>query len=404
MSSPSAYVVDVENRRREEAARVAAVAEVQRVLSELEGLRQQAQELRRSQEADERVEAPKVADVALTASRAELERWIVDAQSAADALRAGIGRARARRADRTMLESLRGDASGKAVSVADVLATLPSPVARTSDGASQPSKNDWRMTTAGEAARLCRRLGDAVFEDDRAAVTALSRKVAASTRVGQAEQALDELRYAVQQSLARGVRRTRDQAQATQLRQQLFGLAHPQLAAVTDALQLVIDGRQPMAPGLRLQVQQVTEAAIADSDRQYTADVVAAAFTDLGYDVDVGFATELVQSGAAEFHARKGDEYGVRIHLGTDQRLRTHLVRYTVKEDSAEGDRRETAAAEAFCQDQLKFAAWAQERGVFLAATERHLPGTVPIMVVPRDVEAPAAVDHAASELKERGQ
>lgn len=380
MSSPSAYEVSVrENQRREEAARAAAVATATRLQDRLEALRAQAQELSASSRASETVDVPVLADVSLADSRAAIEAWIREAEAAAAALRAGILVARAQRADRKVLESLARGAGGKAVSVTDVVAKLP---ARPAPAAEEPASQDWRLAAAEEASRLAGRIGDAVFEDDRAAVTAGVADVAASDGSAQAAVRLANLRIATQRALECGSQRQQHRAEALGLLEQLRGLDHPDLPPTSAALQQVVEGRHALADEVRAEARRVLADASAAADERYAADVLAVAFADLGYDVQPGFATELHAAGATEFKSGRWAEFGVRVHVHPGQKVVTHLVRYGAPEQSAEADRRERAVAQAFCDDLDRVAQRAAQRGVDLTVNQQHAPGTVPVLVI----------------------
>lgn len=380
MSSPSAYEVSVrENQRREEAARAAAVATATRLHDRLESLRTEAQELSASSRAGETVDIPILADVSLAGSRVAIEAWIREAEAAAAALRAGILAARALRADRKVLESLARGAGGKAVSVADVVAKLP---ARPAPVAEEPASQDWRRAAAEEAARLAGRIGDAVFEDDRAAVTAGVAEVAASDGSAQAAVRLANLRIATQRALERGARRQQHRTEALGLLEQLRGLDHPDLPPASAALQRVVEGRHALADEVRAEARRIVADAGAAADERYAADVLAAAFANLGYDVQPGFATELQGAGATEFRSGRWAEFGVRVHVHPGQRVVTHLVRYGAPEDSAEADRHERAVSQAFCDDLDRVAQHAAQRGVDLTVNQQHPPGTVPVLVI----------------------
>lgn len=383
MSSPSAYYVQVqENQRREEARRQAAVQRAVGLMETLAQLREQAMELSSSGEADEAVEVPFLAKISTAESRAAVEAWILDAQQAANALRAGIARAAAHRADRKLLASLRRNVGGKALSVADVVANLAPPTTASAQSEPAGTALDWRLQAAEEAARLSARLGRDVFEDDRDVVTNLVSEVAASEAATQARIRLDQLRLTVQDALARGWERSVHTSEALDLLAELRGLDHPERDPVAAALQRVADGRRPMTDDLRHQSRRIVASASAAADDQYALDVLAEAFADLQYDVHPGFTTELAENGMSEFRSGRWKAYGVRVHFDPDHGLRTHLVRYEAGE-GRDSERRDRSVAEAFCEDLDRIAEEAAERGVVLGVNEQHPPGSEPVMVVP---------------------
>jgi hypothetical protein len=379
VSSPSAYELEVRaNARREAAARAAATDRARAIEAALSALRAEALAISASDHAGETVDVPFVTPLDLDASRQVIEAWIVEGEEAAAALRSGIAAAKAQRADRKIVESLRKRVGGKAVSVDQVLRHLPT---RPAPGAEDVAEFDWRVAAAEEAARLAGHLAASVFEDDREAIASQVAEVAASERAAQAAARVDRLRVAVQDALRTGADRPRHQAEGLELLGELRGLDHPDLRPVATALQCVVEGRRPLTDGMRAEARRVAAEAKAAADARYAVEVLAAAFAELNYDVQPGFTTELHAAGTIEFASGRSPGYGVRVHLDGRSRVRTHLVRYG-EDETAEGGRRDRSAAQAFCDDLERVAEETAKHGVELDAKEQHPPGTMPLVVV----------------------
>lgn len=396
MSSPSAYVIDVRaNERREEAARAAAAERARALVATLDQLRAEALAISAAGRDGEILDVSIVTPISLDATRLVIEAWIVEGERAAAALRSGIAAAKACRADRKIVESLRNRSGGQAVSVDDVVRDLPS---RPAPAGELAPEVDWSIAATEEAARLAGRLAGTVFEDDRDAIAAQVAEVAASERAAQAAARVDRLRLAVQDALRSGADRPRHQAEALELLEHLRGLDHPDLPHAAVALQRVVDGRRPLTDGVRAEARRIVADASAAADARYAVDVLAAAFAELGYDVQPGFTTELHAAGTVEFPSGRSPGYGVRVHLDTGSGVRTHLVRYG-GDESAEGDRRDRSAAQAFCDDLDHVATETARRGVDLRVTEQHPPGTMPLVVAS---EASAGSRRHAAQPKQR--
>lgn len=396
MSSPSAYDIDVRaNARREAAALAAAVDRARTLVALLDQLRAEAVAISASGHEAESVEVPFITAISLNASRQAIDAWIIEGELAAADLRSGIAAAKAQRADRKVVESLRRRVGGTAVSIEDVVRSLPRDPAPAAELAPEI---DWQVAAAEEAARLAGRLTGTVFEDDRDAISVQVAEIAASERASQAAARVDRLRMAVQDALRRGVDRPGHQVEALDLLGQLRGLDHPALPPAVAALQSVVEGRRPLTDAGRAEARRIAVEAKAAADARYAVDVLAAAFAELGYEVQPRFTTELHAAGTVEFPSGRSPGYGVRVHLDASARVRTHLVRYG-EDESAEGDRRDHSAAEAFCEDLERVAERTARHGIDLRVREQHPPGTMPLVVTS---EADASRRRQSSQPKQR--
>jgi hypothetical protein len=127
-----------------------------------------------------------------------------------------------------------------------------------------------------------------------------------------------DLRHSIQLANDAADARAAEQRDAMRLRAELRGLKSSAVASLDLRLARVEEGVERLTAQLRRRVQEVHQQAKTEADRNYAAEVAAKVLTDLGYEVQEGFDTLVVEDGVGYFHRPEWTGHAVRLRLGSE--------------------------------------------------------------------------------------
>lgn len=336
-------------RRALQAARIAADA-----------AQEQVRRLRAAVAEAQSVNAGYVIDISVvtpainltTASRNELTAWTVETSGlvakAESELSARVAAVRMAR----MLSSLStGSTSSTAAprlteaQPAQAPASKAKPAATGGDDQSGGSRHkaETRVRTILDQLR-----GDVDDAEAKALEDLARRAVVAGTDAGRSA-LCTELRVQVRAVNSAAQRRLEDVREATELIAGLDGLDGPDVSAAVSVLRVVQTGQTPLTADLRRQAQTAAAHRKAEADQVYAAAVLAGAFGELGYDIEVGFETLAGTNGGA--YATRWPGHSVKVELTAAGQLSASLVREGSEPGSPSELEAELELERSFCRD-----------------------------------------------------
>lgn len=343
-----------------------------------EAARQAAEEVARraravAAEAD--IEVPEV-DLD-TASQAELEAWAADVADRCQAAEAARAAWRTTEALNRMLAAL--DAPPSRLPQRGTSASRPATPASPAPGSDAP---DRRGRTAERVRQVVAGLDGTATEAETREVSRLAAAILAATTDPGASLLLDELRLRVHGIRQSAALRRQSRADARALLATLHGLDGAEVDGVRERLAAAEAGEAELPASLRAEVVQVAERARRAADRQYTANVLASALTELGYDVEEGFATLAGGPGGAQ--AAKWAAHAVRVQFTGGDGIALRVVREETGDQSDDQLREDREIEHEFCRDFARLSQRLEQDHVQLRITSQVMPGEQPVEAVDR--------------------
>lgn len=250
---------------------------------------------------------------------------------------------------------------------------------RGTDEPDKPAHRD-RQERHAEATRLLARLPESVDHEQYEEIQRLAERHAGPSGGGRSGLAL---RTAVRRAQQVHERAVADRRQAIELRSGLAPFLDQTRAARTDAaLGAVIEGGAPLSDALRRDAAAAAEECSREADRRTAAAAAAEAFRQLGYEVEEGFETLVVDQGVAHATKPGWDGYAVRWRVRDDE-MRFHVVGERSRVATAAGvSVRDQEIQQALCDDLPDFREGVHHAGIELSVDELHAPGEVPVQEV----------------------
>lgn len=369
MSGPKCSAWDVQrNLQQLEAARVAALADADRLCDEVEVLARGVEALRGTSGA--------MVDAGDYAVHARLDR-----AATIDVVRAALVDLRAAR-DRVAARYRTLEAVSRLSQVlAAAGATTPS-LGRL--GREHGAEVEERADRAALVVRVLARLGVEIAGDEQASLERLATDyVEAGARVD-VRSTESEFRVAAQRVADAARQRARVRSDVASLRATMWGLGGEAVERMRERLDAVEQGRTALSASLTDEVERCARAAHRAADRAYATEVLCAELRTLGYEVGESFVTA-VTAGAKVVVARPGGgDYGVALTMASDStELQSAVVRLDAEPLSPSERRlRDVAAEEAWCTDVAVAAARAARSAVRVRITKRVPAGANAVPVV----------------------
>lgn len=163
----------------------------------------------------------------------------------------------------------------------------------------------------------------------------------------------------------------------------LEGLEGPEVDASRNLLRRVIAGETPLLQPDVAKVAEVRDKAEADHARRFVATGITNAFRECGFEVGVGFASDVVAGGETYIASRSSAEHAVGVRM-RDGEFDLRVVRG----EGAPDARLDADAEEEFCNDLVPVRAALRRRGVDLELVSQIPPGEEPMAVVSEAREA----------------
>jgi hypothetical protein len=209
---------------------------------------------------------------------------------------------------------------------------------------------------------------------DRARVDSTAQALVVGGRVDR-RTLLVELK-AVVDDIARACEvRAEQRRKAEMLVQSLDGVVGPDVDDARQLLDRVIAGSTSLSDADVERVARIRARAIALEDQRYVAEHLAAAFVELGYELDPGaFASDLVREGSAYAFVDEGDDHAVELEL-KDGRYAFRIVHTA---DGADASRDEALELE-LCKGVGAISAGARDLGVVMTLEGHAAAGATPI-------------------------
>lgn len=239
----------------------------------------------------------------------------------------------------------------------------------------------WRARIAGRIRETLQAIDSGVDESDRAGIEALAVAALAARAEAGAAPLCVELRLRVHQVSEAATARRRQAEEAATLLASLHGLAESDDEPVVQALMAVERGTAQMSDELRVSVAEFAVSARREADRRYTASVVAAALSDMGYEVEEGFAT-LVGTGGGQ--AARWAAHAVRVQLDSAGELAVRVVRQEGEQTSDDQLREDREVEHEFCRDFAALATRMEAQAVRVRIISHVMPGEKPVETVDR--------------------
>ncbi|MEV5708379.1 response regulator receiver protein [Actinoallomurus sp. NPDC052274] len=232
-----------------------------------------------------------------------------------------------------------------------------------------------------ELTRLLRRLAPDAADADRRAVTEAAEQAAHAPTASEAEGRLTEVRIRIQDANERARERRDGRAAALRFLRELEG--HPAADSVRPRLGEVADGARPFDQGLRAEAARLVEEAQRQAEQRYVAEVLRAAFGELGYEVGEGFETLTAQDGEAVLTRGDWPQHAVKVRVDGTRQVRMALLR-TEPAESDEQRRLDVEREEQWCASFDAARERLAEAGVHADVRWRVEPGTQRLPVTER--------------------
>ncbi|GAA4608374.1 hypothetical protein GCM10023195_32750 [Actinoallomurus liliacearum] len=236
-------------------------------------------------------------------------------------------------------------------------------------------------TSPDELTRLLRRLVPDAADADRRAVTEAAEQAAHAPTASETEGRLTEVRIRIQDANERARERRDGRAAALRFLRELEG--HPAADSVRPRLGEVADGARAFDQGLRAEAARLVEEAQRQAEQRYVAEVLRAAFGELGYEVDEGFETLTAQDGEAVLTRGDWPQHAVKVRVDGRRQVRMALLR-TEPAESDEQRRLDVEREEQWCASFDAARERLTEAGVHADVRWRVEPGTQRLPVAGR--------------------
>jgi len=251
-------------------------------------------------------------------------------------------------------------------------------------GSGRQVGNDTISKRKETVARLVERLDPSVPVKERGWFERNLKDAAAQVGTSRFEGLMLELRLTIQTLNAQQETRAHGQYLVHKLASKLIGLEGTEVDRLKQELREVQLGRKDLRSGFQAELDKVVSSASAVDDRQYASKVILEELKRLGYSVEVGMETVLVNGGELEVTKPELREYSVRFLV--DQNSELFDVRLKREGDAGEvvgSERRllDRSMEEKWCSDFASALSSAAERGVDARITKREKPGVVPVEV-----------------------
>jgi hypothetical protein len=384
MSGPKCSEWDVqENRRRLEAARLSALAEVSALADEVASLRKAVAAISSGFNASTSADVP-IPRMERSASTASSEQAIA-----------------VLRAERTRLLGERARFTA-AAHLADAIAA--STAAHQRRVAQKKTEETVRLAVEAEARaasaqRIASRAPEGLSQGEMGQLGSKTQAYIAATAPGAIQELEFELRMLVQQFQSRQETRIKDRARACVMKDAIRGLENGELQRLRTELEDVESGARALDDGLAKRVSAATERARKASDLEYARDVLRGEFEALGYQVGEEFSTAFMQGG--QLSLSKGDSAAYAVQVSFDpngRQLDTRLIRTVESESSAQEIRLLDKEAEtSWCGDYARILAGAAKQKVIARLTRRVAPGVEAVPLVVAAGKARARESRAAA-------
>lgn len=385
---------EVENRRRLERERQAALARVRQL--EVEYEKASAAAAASAADMGQGMKEHPRLEVAPTdsASTAELTAWASAAEPVITKLVREVAEVRARLRAADLADHLRaiagsGDLATPYKARADVALTSERPKVGRDDAPSLESLTD-RIES------VVARLDVDASMIEREAVSSAAKAVLMESTMS-AETLITQLKVLVQQVGRSSGRRRNDQVKARGLLRTLEGVIGAEADDLRQLLERVASGATPLAGVDEARIADVRARAIAEEDRLYVAEHLAAAFSDLGYDVDSEFSRDLASGVPAYAFVASSPDHAVELQLGEGQ-YSYRLVHSEPSADSALDAELELS----LCKAVGRATADGHARGMQFTIDDHRSPGSEPVPFAPQARERRWTRASKADRLRER--
>lgn len=234
-------------------------------------------------------------------------------------------------------------------------------------------------TLVADIARVLRRLDADADEETQVRLASQAEAVVAATSPARAQDLLDLLRDEVMR-VSREMRARREREQdLDELESRLHGLDGDEAAAARSTLAAARRSEVALEE-LRAMVDRVVAAAENAADRAFVLAQATKALASLGYEVDQGFETLVVEDGYAHVRRAAWPGYAVRVRAATDPaRLNFNVVRASDREAS---DQRDLEVEEEWCADLGHLLVDLEGRGVEVRLDRTTPAGAQPVQTV----------------------
>lgn len=223
-----------------------------------------------------------------------------------------------------------------------------------------------------------------IAERERTAVERLGQEVLQKPSGTKFENALLELRLEVQRANRRKKEHEALTMKVDRMLDRLTGLEGSEVSELKQELRLARSGGSKLRPGIDAEVASVAAAASAGEDKRYASKVLIEELVKLGYSVDEGMETVLVNGGELQINNPRLKEYAVQFAVDQQSgRFDVHMVRSSDGAEQVSGERhlRDKSMEATWCGDLAAALASAAARGVETRITKRERPGVVPVVV-----------------------
>jgi len=215
----------------------------------------------------------------------------------------------------------------------------------------------------------------------------LAQSIAQSSEPARTEALIAALNVEVEEAHQSVNALAREAEHAQVLIKTLDGLEGEQVSNLRAVLNRILAGELPLPSSLPSKVTEVANSAKRDADRKYAGAVLAGALTELGYDVQQGFETLLVEDGVAVCERPTRDGYAIRMRLADDRPLMDfEVVRLAAAGTRASHEQavRDVEVEHEFCKDYDVLLKSAAKAGVGIRTVRRLAPGERPVPVLER--------------------
>jgi len=214
---------------------------------------------------------------------------------------------------------------------------------------------------------------------------------------------LTDLKASVQTIGRAASRRRADRGRAEHLLRKLDGIegpeGNPEVGDLRALLQRVVNGETPLLKSDANRVADVRARAIAEEDRRYVAQAVAAAFGDLGYEVHDSFAKELSSGQAAYAFIDAAPDHAAEFRLNEGQ-FTFRLVRAGNAVEAV----REKEVESLLCRAVGAMSARLGENGVSFDLDDYRPAGADPVPFSPAAAQLRTRTKGQVSNLRERAR
>jgi hypothetical protein len=327
-----------------------------------------------------------------SASREEINLRISQAQRIWEQARHDLEQARSRVRSKQMLDALTLEAAPGLVTTESKLAEM-----------AEPSREDDEVRAAVE--RVLSRFPGGLDQRHLERALELGGRAAGAPTGAERAANLAELRLAVDSACRAARRRETDRKEARRLRDSLQGLDGDDVREIDGQLAQVESGQGMLPEALRLRARNAAAEYRRRADGAYVADVTAKALGSLGYAVEQGFRTAIVEGGVAHFQGPDWGKYWMRIRMDPAEQSMNFNTVEIADGTAVPGRLGADDVGEQWCGRIPAFEAELGSHEVRLTWDRLIEPGKVPPQQVSRDwaLLKRDEVGRARPRLKERG-